>query len=439
MNEKNQNLFHYIVPSAGALCVTYLYNIVDGIFVGQGVGHLALAAVNITVPFITTLVALSTLFAMGGSTVIAIRLGRGDKEGANDAFMTSLILTLVLSALLLIMGMVFPEQISKICGSSDMILPMASEYLFYYTAFSIPFLFSNCLSIFVRNDGAPTLSFVGMCAGAAANIFLDWLFIFPLQMGLKGAAIASGLGQLLAFSILMSHFIRKKGQLRIRKYRPSAILVKKICKRGIPECISQLNTPVTAFCYNWVLVGTLGDIGVSTFSILSFIYSLANAILSGTAQGLQPLWGQAFGKNDEKGLRDCLRSGIKINLVSSVVILACLLIFDTQTIRLFNSDKALIDMAKDALPVFTASFVFMSVNLIFTAYFYSTKQTGKSNVIAFSRGIIIKAIAIFMIPALFGNDFIWSSAVITEIITFLICIFIRKPRNTPLRQKVGLS
>ena len=220
MAKKDRTLIHYIVPSAGALCVTYLYNIVDGIFVGQGVGHLALAAVNITVPFITTLVAVSTLFAMGGSTVIAIRLGRGDKQGANDAFMTSMIMTLLLSVLLLMIGMLFPEQISRLCGSSDTILPMASEYLFYYTAFSIPFLFSNCLSIFVRNDGAPTLSFLGMCAGAVANIFLDWLLIFPLQMGLKGAAIASGLGQLLAFFILISHFIRKKGTLRIKKYTP---------------------------------------------------------------------------------------------------------------------------------------------------------------------------------------------------------------------------
>ena len=101
MNSRSKQILYYILPSAGGLCVTYLYNIVDGIFVGQGVGALALAAVNITVPFITALVAISTLFAMGGSTVIAIRLGRGDKKGANDAFMTALVLTFLLSILLL--------------------------------------------------------------------------------------------------------------------------------------------------------------------------------------------------------------------------------------------------------------------------------------------------------------------------------------------------
>ena len=210
MKDRNRTLLRYILPSAGGLCVTYLYNIVDGIFVGQGVGHPALAAVNITVPFITTLVALSSLFAMGGSTVIAIRLGRGDQKGANDAFLTAFCMTLVLSAVLLAVGTLLPEQIALLCGSSPEILPLARDYLFYYTLFSIPFLMSNCLSVFVRNDGAPGLAFFGMCAGAVANIFLDWLFIFPMQMGIIGAAVASGLGQILSFLILISHFLRKK-------------------------------------------------------------------------------------------------------------------------------------------------------------------------------------------------------------------------------------
>ncbi len=425
MNSRSRQILYYILPSAGGLCVTYLYNIVDGIFVGRGVGALALAAVNITVPFITTLVAISALFAMGGSTVIAIRLGRGDKKGANDAFMTALVLTFLLSILLLIVGMVFPEQIARLCGSSDTVLPLAKEYLFFYTAFAIPFLLSNCLAIFVRNDGAPGLAFVGMCSGAVANIFLDWLFIFPMKMGIMGAAVASGLGQVLSFVILISHFIRKKGDLRICRYKHSFTLVKKICNRGVPECFSQLNTPVTAFCYNWVLAGTLGDMGVATFSVLSFIYSLANAILSGVAQGLQPLWGQAFGKNDKEELRSDFLAGMKINLLSSVIIYVILVVFRVPVVRLFNSETELVEMASGALPVFALSFLFMAVNLIFTAYFYSTKQTWKSNIIAVSRGIIVKAAAIFLVPMLLGETWVWASAAVAEAITLIIIFVIR--------------
>ena len=423
MNSRSKQILYYILPSAGGLCVTYLYNIVDGIFVGQGVGALALAAVNITVPFITALVAISTLFAMGGSTVIAIRLGRGDKKGANDAFMTALVLTFLLSILLLIIGMTFSEQIARLCGSSERVLPLAKEYLFFYTAFAIPFLLSNCLAIFVRDDGAPGLACGGMCAGAVANIFLDWLFIFPMKMGIMGAAVASGLGQVLSFVILISHFIRKKGDLRIGKFTHSFALVKKICNRGVPECFSQLNTPVTAFCYNWVLAGTLGDMGVATFSVLSFIYSLANGVLSGVAQGLQPLWGQAFGKNDKEELKTDFRTGMKINLGASVVIYGILALFRIPVVRLFNSEPELVEMASGALPIFAISFVFMAVNLIFTAYYYSTKQTWKSNIIAVSRGILVKAAAIFLVPVLLGETWVWASAAAAEGIT-LVIIFI---------------
>lgn len=420
MQSNEKSLLRYIIPSAGGLCVTYLYNIVDGIFVGQGVGDLALAAINITVPFITTLVAISSLFAMGGSTIVAIRLGRDDSKGANDAFMSAFVMTLLLSVVLLLVGTLLPGPISLLCGSSPTILPMAKEYLFYYTLFSIPFLLSNCLSVFVRNDGAPGLAFCGMCVGAVANIFLDWLFIFPLKMGLMGAAIASGLGQVSSFLILISHFIRKKGILRIQKYSNSAALMWKILKRGIPECVSQLNTPVTAFCYNWVLKSTLGDPGVSTFSVLSFIYSLANAILSGVAQGLQPLWGQAYGHNDKEQLKYYLNTGLKINIGSSIVIYAVLFLFRVPAVMLFNKEPNLVEMASAALPIFALSFLFMSVNLIYTAYFYSTKQSLKSDVIALSRGVVVKALAIFLIPMLFGSEYVWHSVAVAEIFTLAI-------------------
>ncbi len=199
----------------GGLFVTYLYNVVDGIFVGQGVGSAALGAVNIGVPFITFSVAAAAMFPMGGATVVAIRMGRGDREGANHAFMTSVALTLLVSVLLTAAGMTFCGQIIGMSGGrtlSGAMRDMAVDYLFYYCAFSAPMLMSTCLSVFVRNDGSPALSFVGMCVGAGANIFLDWLCIFPMGMGVIGAAIASGLGQVFSVAVLLSHFVRRQGR-----------------------------------------------------------------------------------------------------------------------------------------------------------------------------------------------------------------------------------
>lgn len=429
MNDKLKNLWRYIFPAMGGLFVTYLYNVVDGIFVGQGVGAAALGAVNIGVPFITFSVAVAAMFPMGGATVVAIRMGRGDKEGANHAFMTSVALTLLVSLLLTMAGMVFCDQIIDMSGGRTLgkaMRDMAADYLFYYCAFSIPMLMSTCLSAFVRNDGSPTLSFAGMCVGAGANIFLDWLFIFPLDMGVIGAAIASGLGQVFSVAVLLSHFVRRQGSLRFRRFHLSGALAMKICKRGVPEAVSQLTTPVTALCYNLMLARLVGDIGVSTFSVLSFIYSLANAILSGVAQGLQPLWGNCYGEQDTDGMNEYFRWGIRINATLSVAIYGLLLFFTEPVIRIFNQDLELVQNASAALPLFSLSFIPMALNLIYTAFLYSTKRTLQADAISFSRGIVLKAAAIFCLPALLGGDTIWLAPLAAELLTLLLALVLSK-------------
>ncbi len=425
MSVSRKNLCRYIFPAMGGLFVTYLYNVVDGIFVGQGVGSAALGAVNIGVPFITFAVAIAAMFPMGGGTVVAIRMGRADKEGANHAFMTAFLLTLLASLLLTLIGMAFSRQIVDLGGGrtlSHTMRDMAADYLFYYCGFSVAMLISTCLSVFVRNDGSPTLSFVGMCVGAGANIFLDWLFIFPMKMGVVGAAVASGLGQVFSVAVLLSHFVRKRGSLRFQRFPVNGALVGKICKRGVPEAASQLTTPVTALCYNLMLASLVGDIGVSTFSVLSFIYSLVNAILSGTAQGLQPLWGLCYGERDTDGINLYFRWGIRINAILSVVIYGLLFLFAEPAIRIFNRDPELVQNASTALPLFGLSFIPMALNLIYTAFLYSTKRTLQADAISLSRGVALKAAAIFCIPVLLGIDVIWLAPFAAELLTLVLAL-----------------
>ena len=369
MSSKMKLLCSYIFPAVGSLFVTYLYNVMDGIFVGQGVGSAALGAVNIGVPFITFAVALVSMFPMGGATVIAIRMGRGDKDGANHAFMTALTLTALTAAALTIVGTVFSQHIVDLCGArklGDEMRSLSADYLFYYSAFSLPMLMSNCLSVFVRNDGSPALSFLGMCTGAVSNIFLDWLFIFPLQMGVIGAAVASGLGQIFSLLVLLSHFTRKHGNLRIRHFTIQPALIRKICKRGAPEAVTQLK--------------------------------------------------------DTKEINDYFRVGMAVNLVLSVLVSAGLIIFDESVIRIFNQDQELVSAASKALPVFGLSFIPMAFNLVYTSLLYSTKRTMQSDIIAICRGIIVKAIAVFSIPVIWGSGMIWIAPLVAETITLVIAV-----------------
>ena len=256
--------------------------------------------------------------------------------------------------------------------------------------------------------------------------FLDWLFIFPMGMGVTGAAIASGLGQVFSVAVLLSHFVRRQGSLRFRRFHLSGALAVKICKRGVPEAVSQLTTPVTALCYNLMLARLVGDIGVSTFSVLSFIYSLANAILSGVAQGLQPLWGNCYGEQDTDGMNEYLSWGIRINAILSVAIYGLLLFFAESVIRIFNQDPELVQNASTALPLFSLSFIPMALNLIYTAFLYSTKRTLQADAISFSRGVVLKAVAIFCLPVLLGGDTIWLAPLAAEFLTLLLALALSK-------------
>ncbi|MFQ9798568.1 MAG: MATE family efflux transporter [Clostridia bacterium] len=178
--------------------------------------------------------------------------------------------------------------------------------------------------------------------------------------------------------------------------------------------------------YTLMLASLIRDIGISTFSVLSFIYSLANAILSGVAQGLQPLWGHCYGKQDTEEMGWYFRSGIIINLVLSILIYGGLFFLDVPVIRIFNKETALVQTATAALPIFSLSFIPMALNLIFTAFLFSTKRTGVADVIAISRGIIVKALAIFCIPILFGSNAIWIAPFVAETITLVLAVVLSK-------------
>lgn len=310
-------------------------------------------------------------------------------------------------------GMLFSRQIVVLSGAgklSQTMQTMSADYLFCYSAFSVPMLMSTCLSVFVRNDGAPGLSFAGMCTGALANVFLDWLFIFPLHQGVTGAAVASRLGQICSLLVLLTHFARKKGTLRIQFFHSEVVLMKKICRRGLPESVTQLAIPVTALCYNFMLASLVGDLGVSTFSVLSFISSLANAILSGVAQGLQPLWGRCFGRQETEELEWYFHCGLIINTILSLCIYGFLCLFDTPVIRIFNDDIHLV-------------------------------QTASADLIAVSRGIVLKALAIFTLPMIFGVSAIWIAPFAAEAITLLPAFWLcRKPAPSgqrPVAKKPG--
>lgn len=317
---RKKTVFKNVFPAILANACVFLFSVVDGIFVGNGAGMNALGAVNIALPFVLVTNALNAMASIGGVTITAIRFGRGDKEGAQNAFMHSLTMNFAVGLLITIIGCILTRPLCNLLGASESYLPLVKEYVFWWALFAIANSLSLNLQSFCRNDNQPGLVAVTNVVSTVVNIFLDWLFVFPLQKGVMGVAIATGISQLVGLLIISTHFIFKKGSLIIKRYKPQMKLYRTIIFRGLPEAIAQFSTPVTTLCMNYTLMGTFGEIGINAFSIISYLSSFTMSIFFGASEGMQPLFGQSYGAKEKENLKYYYKAGQIISVVGSSIV-----------------------------------------------------------------------------------------------------------------------
>ncbi len=419
-----KKLLKLVLPSVLSQVCMFLFTIVDGIFVGNGVGATALGAVNIVLPYILILSALYMLVAVGGATVTAIRFGRGDKEGANLAFLHAFAAIFAVSVVLTVVGVCFTRQLGYLLGANEAYIDYVTDYTFWYSVFIIPAGLSILLQFFGRNDGASMLVMVSTAVCSALNIFLDWLFVFPMQMALKGAAIATGISQTVGFLMLLSHFVLKKGDLRIRRFRPDAKLFRKILMRGAPESIAQFASPVSILCLNYVMLRMIGEIAVNAFSVIGYIASFSVAVFYGVSEGAQPLIGNAYGEKNESDLKFYFRVSLLIAFVGSLLLYLLFLIVSPNICRLFGLDAETLAFTVQKLPKYAINFVFMSLNTILSAYLYSTKRTGAAVTLNLLRSFVFTVSVILILPTLFGAELIWYTAAVYEALSLLATLLL---------------
>lgn len=423
---RSKNFVKYVVPTVLSQVSFLLFTVIDGIFVGRGVGTNALGAVNIVMPFVMIVSAVFMLTSIGGVTISAVRFGRGDIKGANQAFMNAAFFNTVFAVLLSAAGIFFKAPICTLFGATDTFHEMSMEYLFWYSIFIIPSSFSSLLQNYCRNDGSPLLVSIAMLISTACNIFLDWLLIFPVGWGLKGAAIATGVSQTIALLIVLSHFIQKKGDLRFERVKLQVQLFKKIIIRGMPECIAQFSTPITTILMNRVLAERLGDTAVNSYSIICYVASFSMGIFYGTSEGLQPLFGQSYGAKNEKDLKYYFRRGMLVNVVGGTFINLLLLFIAKPICSLFGAAEETLNFTLTAMPQYAWGFIIFSMNVMISAYLYSTKRSVQAAVINFLRSFLVNSVMILLLPILFGNGIIWSSFGIYEVIVLVIAVVLLK-------------
>lgn len=414
-----KEFFKYAIPSALAMFISSLYTVIDGIFVGQGVGDSALAAVNIVLPFTVMIFGLASMFAIGGGALVSKNIGANNIEKAINIFRQVFKSLLIVSLIISVICVVFTSPIVSLLGATEVLKPLAVEYLRFYALFCIPNLIGIVLNSFVRNDGRPKLAMVSTISGAITNILLDYIFIFQLGIGIKGAAIATGLGQIVTVSILLPHFIKKKGYLSFENVEVSFKTVKEFCTIGFPSFFAQGSYSIIVLLHNIALVKYAGEIGVSAYSILNYLTTNIYMVLYGITLGVQPLVSYNYGKKDVEKMLGFFRITSISNIIITGAFVIISFVFGPSLISIFTNDIQIAQMAYDALKIACLSYFAVGLNLNILVYYQAIEIPKYSNLSCILRSIVYLPVCLFFLGKFFGINGIWASAIISETLTFI--------------------
>ena len=426
----NKKFINYLLPSVASMWVYSIYTMVDGIFVGRGVGSTALAAVNLAMPFINFIFAASILFATGASTLIAINLGKKDFKKANKIFTINLISIIGFSIIILLFTLFNIEKVSLALGATENTLQYVMDYLRIILFFNGCFMISYCLEVLTKTDGFPYLSIVGVSLSAITNILLDFIFVIQLDLGIKGAAYATGISQMIATLFFLIHFTRSASNLKLIKIKYDISILKKILTIGFPDFITELTSGIVILLFNSCILKYIGENGIVTYSVICYVSTLVLMTMIGITQGMQPLSSYYYGKKESPTIINLLKLSFKAIIVSSFIIFILCITATPYIVSAFidPNDTELFNYSISAFKIYSFSFLLVGINILVSGFFASITKPLFATIISICRGFIIITACLYLLTLTLGGDGIWYAPIISELLCILISFILLKTK-----------
>lgn len=408
------------------MLVFSLYTMVDGFFVANFVGETALSAVNLSMPFVNTLFALAIIFAVGTQTIIGVLLGQKKLEEAKSTFSFTVVVITIFAIILAVICGLNINSIAKFLGANDELLPLVIDYLSIIVLFAPFFIISYNFEVLVKVDGFPKTATLGVFISAITNILLDYVFVGVFHWGIRGAAWATGISQVLSTIIFMIHFLFGKATLRFVKFKLDFSLFKKIIPLGFGDFISEIGIGVVVFFYNIFLIKHLGKESVATFSVISYVNQIACMCFVGITQGIQPLVSFYYGSDEPDAYKKLFKYSLYSVAGVAILILAVVFLFGENIFLLFFDAKKteLINSSIIAIRKFTPSFLFVGFNLLIAGFSSALLRPHYSIIINMLRSFILIVGALFFTTNILGPDYIWFSSIISEGICLVISLIL---------------
>lgn len=392
------------------------YILADTFFVARGMGSDGLAALNLAIPVYNLIHGCALMFGMGAATKYAIYQGQKEQEKTDRLFTNTLYFTLFFALLFVAAGVVFPETLARWLGAEGEVLTMTTIYLRWLLLFAPAFMFNEVFLCFVRNDGGPRISMIAMLVGSFANIFLDYLFIFPCRMGIFGAIFATGLSPVISMVIMSSYLRQKKNHFHLKKTRWKWEIFRQTCLLGFPSFLGQVSTGIVMVTFNFLILGLAGTIGVAAYGVVANISLVVVAVYTGISQGMQPLVSRYYGVLDRKSVGEVYGYAQKTTKIISGLLYLGLFLFAPVIGALFNHEgnAAMHEMAVEGIRIYFLSSCFVGYNTVVSQFFPSVDKPLPAHILSLLRGLLLVVPLAFLLSGLFGMKGIWLTCPVTE-------------------------
>lgn len=417
-------LWKYATPAIIGTMVMSFYNIVDRIFIGQGVGPNAISGLALTFPIMSLSAAFGMLVGAGGAARISIALGRHDHPWAEKILGNSLIMILVLASCYITGNLIFLKPILREFGGSENTIPYAVEYLHII----IPsMMLSNLMYSFnnmMRASGYPRKAMYTMLIGAVANLILDPLFIFLFDMGIRGAAIATAISLFISTVFVMFHFLQPGSYVRFRRH--SLHIEWKIVRNVISIGLSPFLINITASGVNIIMNTSLqqygGDTAIGAYGIINSVATLFVMLIIGLCQGMQPIVGYNYGANRLERMRKAFRLTVEVATVFTTVGFLSVLLFPETIARAFTTDSELLAVSAHGLRTVLFAFPIVGFQIVTTNFFQSIGMASKSIFLSLSRQVLFLIPLLLFFPRLWGLNGIWMASPASDVIATLVTL-----------------
>lgn len=418
--------FYYCIPGVLALVAVSSAQTVDAIFVGNYSGSASLAAINLVIPFFYFIFGFGVMIVTGSAVRCGKYIGEEKSVAASAIFTKTMIVLCIACLIVTFTGLVIPDEIVRLLGANDVLMAESSLYLRYISAFILFFLISFALSVFVRVDGRPILSSVGIIAGALGNLVLDGWLVAYLDMGVKGAAIGTGASQIISFFILLSHFFSSKNSLKFIFNAGGWKEIFQSCYNGLSELTNELSVGIVVLLFNWIMISRLGVEGVAAFSVINYTLAFGLMLSYGISDSILPIISTNFGAQLAGRIRYFLITALTSVFVLGTVFFFLLAMLPEQMIDIFLEPDEITtaQLALEFTDIVKWAFLFSGLNMVLSAYHTAMHKPMESVAIALIRSLILPVGAIIILPKYLGNLGIYLAIPLSEFISLLVALIL---------------